>query len=554
MAFRQQAQEFFSSTTPGSTSNISDKALKTSYVISELIAKKGKPYADGLYIKECLEKSAEILCPDEKEKFQAVSLVTDLASSIEEQLRGLCKNFVLYSVALDESTDTSSVSQCALFIRGVLDNLSVVEELLDLVPMLGHTRGIDVFKVLEQTLEKFGLDWERFESVATDGAPSMCGDSNTVKKMYSKNPINVYAAIYIYMKDGLVARIRQKLKSLNLPSDISAIHCLIHQEALAARVIDFPHVMNVVVKTVNFIRANALQHRKFQTLLQDAGSDFLTVPYYTKVRWLSRGKVLHRFFLLREEINTFMNDAKRPVAELSDPKWIEDLAYFVDVCGHLNVLNTKMQGKKNLMTDLKRHIDAFKESVTLWKTQISSGDYFFFECVKSLDHPPSARLTNIMITSLGKLLSEFSSAFAELDILANELHLFSSPFLYPVSEAPHELQAELLDLRSDVLLKDRFNSMPMTDFVSFISKERFPNLWLNFAKVLAKFGSTYRCEQIFSQMKLCKKVYRSTMTNKHLSEQLRVMTSSDVKPNIAELMLKKKRHRSLAQLCSSNLI
>ncbi|KAE8740766.1 hypothetical protein FOCC_FOCC013711 [Frankliniella occidentalis] len=241
-----------------------------------------------------------------------------------------------------------------------------------------------------------------------------------------------------------------------------------------------------------------------------------------------------------------MKQAKNLVRELDDPKWIEDLAYFVDICGHLNSLNTKTQGKDNLISDLKRHLDVFKESVLLWKDQVSKGDMFFFECVKSLQQPASARLRKIMVMSLGKLHEEFSSSFSELDTLENELHLFCSPFLFPVSEAPHELQVELLELQKDALLKDRFNSMPMIDFVKLITKERFPNLRPNFANGLAKFGSTYRCEQIFSLMKLCKKVYRSTMSHDHLCQQLRVMASSRIKPDMSELMLLKKAQVSSA--------
>ena len=34
-----------------------------------------------------------------------------------------------------------------------------------------------------------------------------------------------------------------------------------------------------------------------------------------------------------------------PVATLNDEKWLPDLAFFVDITGHLNVLNEALQSK-----------------------------------------------------------------------------------------------------------------------------------------------------------------------------------------------------------------
>ncbi len=42
-------------------------------------------------------------------------------------------------------------------------------------------------------------------------------------------------------------------------------HCIIYQEALCAKTIQLGDVMEVVVKTVNVIRARGQSHREFQT-------------------------------------------------------------------------------------------------------------------------------------------------------------------------------------------------------------------------------------------------------------------------------------------------
>jgi hypothetical protein len=54
--------------------------------------------------------------------------------------------------------------------------------------------------------------------------------------------------------------------------------------------------MDTVVKTANFIRASALDHREFVELLGEIESKYGEIIYHTNVRWLSRGSVLKRFF------------------------------------------------------------------------------------------------------------------------------------------------------------------------------------------------------------------------------------------------------------------
>ena len=43
-----------------------EDSAKTSFVISEMIAKSSRPFTKGLFIKECLVKASDILCPGKK--------------------------------------------------------------------------------------------------------------------------------------------------------------------------------------------------------------------------------------------------------------------------------------------------------------------------------------------------------------------------------------------------------------------------------------------------------------------------------------------------------
>ena len=57
---------------------------------------------------------------------------------------------------------------------------------------------------------------------------------------------------------------------------------MIHQEALCAKTVQFDMVMNVVVKTVNFIRSVGLNHRQFRELMDSLESDFNDIPYFVR--------------------------------------------------------------------------------------------------------------------------------------------------------------------------------------------------------------------------------------------------------------------------------
>ncbi|KAL1270843.1 hypothetical protein QQF64_029859 [Cirrhinus molitorella] len=58
--------------------------------------------------------------------------------------------------------------------------------------------------------------------------------------------------------------------------------------------------------------------------------------------------MLERFYKLREEVKHFMEIKGKPVVELSDDKWLCDLAFKVDITKHLSELNIKLQVPDNL--------------------------------------------------------------------------------------------------------------------------------------------------------------------------------------------------------------
>ena len=65
-----------------------EASVKASFAISEMIAKSSLPFVEGKFIKQCMLKACEILCPEKSRCFEDISLsantvarrVTELAA------------------------------------------------------------------------------------------------------------------------------------------------------------------------------------------------------------------------------------------------------------------------------------------------------------------------------------------------------------------------------------------------------------------------------------------------------------------------------------------
>lgn len=110
-------------------------------------------------------KVCELVCPEKKQAFLNVSLsrntvadrTCDLATNIYDQLMEKGKVFVAFSLAVDESSNTSDTAQLSVFIRGVDSNLCVMEELVGLKSMQGRTTGQEeVYKCVTEMKLPFG--------------------------------------------------------------------------------------------------------------------------------------------------------------------------------------------------------------------------------------------------------------------------------------------------------------------------------------------------------------------------------------------------------------
>ena len=181
-------------------------------------------------------------------------------------------------------------------------------------------------------------------------------------------------------KSGVVARIKQ------VAPNVTATHCIIHREALAAKNIsdDLADVFSLAVKIVNFIKTRPLNHRLFAVLCNEMESQHEHLLLHTEVRWLSRGRVVQRVFELRKELTIFLTEHNAPLAQpLGDVLWNAKLAYLADIFNILNALNTSLQGPDNHILKTHDKIDAFRKNYYFGKLVVAQ------ECLKCFLYFPT---------------------------------------------------------------------------------------------------------------------------------------------------------------------
>lgn len=108
---KQKQRQFFHSVL-----HQENATTEASYKVAYLLGKKGKPFCDAELIKECFLEVVRCIDPDKVNKYKEVPLSKktntdrqhELACNVTEQLKNIIqKENVYYSVALDESTDST---------------------------------------------------------------------------------------------------------------------------------------------------------------------------------------------------------------------------------------------------------------------------------------------------------------------------------------------------------------------------------------------------------------------------------------------------------------
>ena len=491
-----------------------EKLTLISFEISHLIAKNSKPLNIGGLIKDSINAFVNIAYPGESSTdVDSISLskqtvtrrVENISDFLISDLRIDIKHFVKFTLALDETCCRSDTAQMAFFIRGIDGDFNLKECFLDISHMKDTTTGSDILSAMLEVIKKHDIDISKLTGIATDGCPSLIG-----------------------CRKGFVKLLVDELKKSdeNLSDDFISCHCIIHQENLASTILSktFDHVMSIVIKIINTIKSKGLTHRQFIEFLETIESEYGDLIYFSAVRWLSRGKMLRRLWDLLDEVKVFyeLKGLSLP-EEVNNSKWLCDFAFLVDICGHLNILNLKLQGRNQFAHHLFSHVKSFITKLELYKSQLDSENSFSFETLKTqgTNHIDFKKYSK----EIEKLLNEFYSRFNDYRKIEILLLIFSTPFDVVVNDIPEQFQGEIIDLQTSIELKSKFKNSDILSFYKNLPQQDFPEIINNSQKISVLFASTYNCERLFSIMKNTKRENRSRLTDVHLTSCLRIASN-----------------------------
>ncbi|XP_072251163.1 general transcription factor II-I repeat domain-containing protein 2A-like [Leuresthes tenuis] len=519
-----------------------------SFVAALEIIKRGKPFTGGEYMKESFMKISEHLFSDFKNKREIIQKIREMplsAKTVRDRAIKMAENISskqivdinsaeAFSIACDESSDINDVEQTALLCRYVNSD-GPQEELIELIPLKGQTRGQDICDAVLSCLEAKGINTTHLVSVSTDGAPCMRGTHKGFVNLLQKS----------------------------LGRELMTFHCILHPEALCAQTFppDCVEVMNLVIKIVNKIIANGLSHRQFCSLLEEVDYAYSNLLLRNKVRWLSRGEVLKCFSTCLEHVKTFLESKGLSYPELEDLDWLSKFYFMVDMTSHLNTLNKNLQGKGSTALQMLEDVLAFERKMTVFARDAQKGTLSHFpslrefkEANNQINYDYFHRAIITMQAAFGERFSDFRKEKPTLSfpvtLLDIDPSLLNTVAFTGVSKP--DLEIELADIADKDLWVNKFKSLtadieevarqkatlvkehkwsdmenfPHPDKLVFETWSAIPDTYINMKKyafgVLSIFGSTYLCEQLFSSMNFIKNKHRSRLADESLQACMKI--------------------------------
>ena len=142
-----------------------------------------------------------------------------------------------------------------------------------------------------------------------------------------------------------------------------------------------------------------------------------------------------------------------------DPRCLRELAFLSDITEHLNILNVKLQGKENLISDIFAILKAFLPKLDIFKNQIARGNFTHFSNCKTLASDNETGLVFDLekyTEAYETLQSEFSNSFYDFQKYETVVRLSENPLAVLSTNVDSCFQLELIELLASIFKVARF--------------------------------------------------------------------------------------------------
>ncbi|XP_068246572.1 protein FAM200A-like [Palaemon carinicauda] len=270
--------------------------------------------------------------------------------------------------------------------------------------------------------------------------------------------------------------------------------------------------MDVAVKVINFIRAKAKNHRLFQLLANEMGAQNVGLLFYTKVRWLSRGKSLSRLYELRLETEIFLRENENNLhVHFDNEEFVMMLAYLADIFGRLNEMNQSLQGHDVTVSDVQDKLAGLSARMGVWQARIEAGSTASFPFLD--EHLQTQRIElpigikDCIIGHLDILSAEFKSYFDDAPL---DVPWHRDPFNTEIEPTEDEAE-ELAELKVSKAMKLAFSNREDLSSFWLSVQDAYPLLSKKASEMHVQFATIYLCESGFSDLATIKMKSRNRL-------------------------------------------
>lgn len=266
-----------------------------------------------------------------------------------------------------------------------------------------------------------------------------------------------------------------------------------------------------------------------------------------------------------EEVKTFLASKELTFPELEQPEWLEKLHFMVDMTAHLNTLNTTLQGKGGTALHMLEEVLAFERKLTVFVKDLQRGTLSHFPSLREFKQSHDTINLEYLKSAITTMQSSFGKRFCEFREEKNTLSFPVTPLAIDPSllnmtafagVSLPDLEMELADIADKDIWVSKFKcltatledvarqkailaqnhkwsdieNLPKQDKLVFETWNAIPNTYINMKKyafgVLSIFGSTYVCEQVFSNMNYIKNKHRLRLTDDNLQACVKMKVTS----------------------------